>query len=138
MEVTVVDPRRDFANDQLFPAARRIVLEWPEQGLAEAGAGPGDCVAILSHDAKFDLPGLEASLRAGCRYVGLLGGRKTQEQRRKALADRGFTADDLVRVRGPIGLRIGSVTPDEIAVSILAEIISLSPSAIRKNEEPHE
>ncbi|HOW97460.1 MAG TPA: XdhC family protein [Kiritimatiellia bacterium] len=138
MDVTVVDPRRDFANPQLFPGARRIVLEWPEKGLAEAGAGPEDGVAILSHDAKFDLPGLESALRAGCRYVGLLGGRKTQEQRRKALAERGFSADDLARLRGPIGLRIGSVTPDEIAVSILAEIISLSPSAIRKKEEHHE
>lgn len=136
MDVTVVDPRRDFANPQLFPGARRIVLEWPEKGLA--GAGPEDVVAILSHDAKFDLPGLEAALRAGCRYVGLLGGRSTQELRRKALAERGFSAGDLARLRGPIGLRIGSVTPDEIAVSILAEIISLSPSAVRKKEEHHE
>ncbi|MBU1694769.1 MAG: XdhC family protein [Verrucomicrobia bacterium] len=126
MEVTVIDPRRDFASAQLFPGARRIVLRWPEEGFAEAGVDRHWFAAVLSHDPKLDLPGLAAALRAGCRYVGLLGGRKTQEQRRKALAEQGFSPDDLARLHGPIGLRIGSVTPDEIAVSILAEIIALS------------
>ncbi|MBP7831021.1 MAG: XdhC family protein [Kiritimatiellae bacterium] len=138
MEVVVVDPRRDFAHPLLFPGASRIVLEWPDKGVAEAGAGPDDYVAVLSHDAKLDLPGLEAALRAGCRYVGLLGGRSTQAQRRSALAERGFAEGELARLHGPIGLSIGSVTPDEIAVSILAEIISLTPSAVRKKEEHHE
>lgn len=129
LEVVVVDPRREFANPQLFPAARQLILRWPEEGLKDAGAAPADFVAVLSHDAKLDLPGVAAALRAGCRYVGLLGGGKTQAARRIALQDQGFSESDLARLHGPIGLRIGSVTPDEIALSILAQIVAVSRGA---------
>lgn len=130
-EVTVIDPRREFANEQTFPSARQILLKWPEEGLAEAGANPQSFVAVLSHDPKLDVPGLAAALRANCRYIGLLGGRVTQARRREALAAMGFGLECLARVRGPIGLRIGSIAPDEIAVSILAEIIAVSRGPIR-------
>lgn len=130
IEVTVVDPRRDFANPLLFPSARRIILKWPAEGLAEAGVGPDWFTAVLSHDPKLDLPALESALRAGCRYIGLLGGRKTQAQRKEALLEKGFTPVDLARLRGPIGLKLGAVTPDEIAVCVLAEIIQVSRATL--------
>ena len=122
--VSVVDPRRDFARAELFPAAERVVHRWPEEGLAEAGMDAQGFVAVLSHDAKLDVPALMAALQAKCRYIGLLGSPGTQQDRRRALEEAGFAPEDVARIRGPIGLKgIGALEPAEIAVSILAELI---------------
>lgn len=122
--VWVVDPRRDFARADLFPAAVRVLHRWPEEGLAEAGLDPRGYVAVLAHDEKLDLPALAAALRAKCRYVGLLGSAGTQAARRRQLAAAGFSAGEIAHIRGPIGLKeIGAVDPAEIAVAILAELI---------------
>lgn len=122
--VAIVDPRRDFARAELFPAAERVVHRWPAEGLAEAGIDAHSFVAVLAHDEKLDVPALEAALRADCRYVGLLGSAHTREIRYEALRRAGFAPDAIARIRGPIGLkRLGGIEPAEIAVSILAELI---------------
>ena len=120
----VVDPRKDFARRELFPGAEGVVHRWPEEGLAEAGLDEHAYVAVLAHDAKLDVPAVAAALRAGARYVGLLGSAGTQADRRRQLAAAGFSEEELGRVCGPIGLKgIGALEPTEIAVSILAEMI---------------
>ena len=122
--VAVVDPRRDFARAELFPAAARVVHQWPAEGLAAAGMDAHGYVAVVAHDAKLDIPALAAALRAKCRYIGLLGSRHTREVRYEALRESGFAPAEVARIRGPIGLKnMGGIEPAEIAVSILAELI---------------
>ena len=122
--VWVVDPRRDFARAELFPASATLLHRWPEEGLAEAGLDEHGYVAVLAHDAKLDVPALSAALRAKCKYVGLLGSAGTQADRRAALRAAGFAAAAVDRIRGPIGLKgIGALEPTEIAVAILAELV---------------
>jgi xanthine dehydrogenase accessory factor len=122
--VSIVDPRRDFARAELFPAAERVVHEWPEAGLAAAGLDAHSFVAVLAHDEKLDVPALRAALRTKCRYIGLLGSRHTREVRYEALKAGGFAPEAVERIHGPIGLKqMGGIEPAEIAVSILAELI---------------
>lgn len=121
----VVDPRRNFARAEQFPSARRVVHEWPEEGLRALGVDGSWFVAVLAHEEKLDVPALAAALRAECRYVGLLGSRRTQEKRKAALRQIGFSEAALQRIHGPIGLPCGALEPAEIAVSILAELIAV-------------
>jgi len=122
--VSIVDPRRDFARVELFPSAERVVHAWPAKGLAAAGMDAHSYVAVLAHDAKLDVPALEAALAANCRYIGLLGSRGTQADRSERLEEMGIAAEEITRIHGPIGLKaIGALEPAEIAVSILAELI---------------
>ena len=82
-------------------------------------------VVVLAHDRKLDVPALAAALEAGCRFVGQIGGSRTQRIRREALAERGFGEEELDRIRGPVGLDIGAQGPQEIAVSILSEVVAV-------------
>ena len=93
--------------------------------MREMKLDPRTSVVVLTHDEKLDEPALETALRSRCGYVGLLGGKRTQQQRRQALKIRGVDKDRLDRIHGPVGLNIGARTPEQIAVSILAELISL-------------
>jgi xanthine dehydrogenase accessory factor len=124
-EVFVIDPRRAFLSPEAFPDAARILEAWPDEGLEEVGLDRFASVVVLAHDRKLDLPALEAALRSGCRFVGQIGGKRTQRLRREALADLGFEESQIARVRGPVGLDIGSDTPEEIALAILAEIVAV-------------
>lgn len=122
--VTVIDPRSAWASAERFPDARRVVARWPEPAFEEIGLDRGWSVVVLAHDPKLDVPALDAALRAGCRYVGQIGGRRTQERRRAALSERGLAETEIARVRGPVGLPIGAETAEEIALSILAELVA--------------
>jgi len=90
----------------------------------EIGLGTADAVAVLTHDVKFDEPAIVEALRRGCRYVGAVGSRKTQADRRARLLEAGVPADALDRLRGPIGLDLGGRLPPETALSIMAEIVA--------------
>lgn len=125
MDVTVIDPRFALAAADRFPDAKRVINDWPEEGLDQAGLDRWLSVVVLSHDEKLDVPALAAALRAGCIYVGLLGGGRTQRKRRGALAELGFGADELDRIYGPVGLDIGASGPREIAVSIMSQLIAI-------------
>ncbi len=88
------------------------------------GLGPNDAVAILSHDPKFDEPAIVDAIRRGARYVGAVGSRKTQADRRARLREAGLTDDEIALVHGPIGLDLGGKAPAETALAIMAEIVA--------------
>ncbi|MFE6237192.1 XdhC family protein [Cellulosimicrobium sp. NPDC057862] len=125
--VTLVDAREVFADARRFPEAD-VVVEWPDRYLAaEAGAGRVDArtaVAVLTHDAKFDVPLLRLALDLPLAYVGAMGSRRSHAQRVAALRAEGVTEAALARLRSPIGLDLGAVTPEEVAVSITAELVA--------------
>jgi xanthine dehydrogenase accessory factor len=122
--VIVLDPRRAFASAERFPDADRLVRMWPEEGLAAIGLKPTSAVAVLSHDPKLDDPALLAALRSPAGYVGALGSRESQEQRRRRLLAAGLTEEHLAKLHTPIGLDLGGDAPEEIALGILAEIVA--------------
>lgn len=122
--VTVVDPREGLVRASQFPSSE-VVLQWPAEALSDVDAGRWTDVAVLTHNERLDLEALRSAIGSGCRYIGLLGGKRTQKTRREALRASGVSSSDLARIRGPIGLDIGAVTPDEIAVSILAEMLAV-------------
>jgi xanthine dehydrogenase accessory factor len=123
-ETVVVDGRASFATPERFPDVDRLVVGWPDEVADEIGLGPNDAVAVLSHDVKFDEPAIVEALRRGCRYVGAVGSRKTQADRRARLEEAGVSATDLARLRGPVGLDLGGRAPAETALAILAEIVA--------------
>jgi xanthine dehydrogenase accessory factor len=123
-ETVVIDGRASFATPERFPDVDRLVVGWPDEVAEEIGLGPNDAVAVLTHDVKFDEPAIVEALRRGCRYVGAVGSRKTQGDRRERLLAAGVTAEDLARLRGPVGLDLGGRAPSETALAILAEIVA--------------
>ena len=124
-EVIVVDPRGAFLRPERFPDAAALDSRWPDEAMAALDLDPRTSVVILTHDQKLDEPALETALASRCGYVGLLGGRRTQRQRREALLARGLGEAACDRIQGPVGLRIGARSPEQIAVSILAQLIAL-------------
>jgi xanthine dehydrogenase accessory factor len=124
-KVIVSDARAKLATAERFPEADRIIQAWPDDALHELTVEPNTYVAILTHDPKFDEPALLGTLETQARYIGAVGSRKTNRDRRQRLMDAGLDAASLERIRGPIGLDIGAETPEEMAISILAEIIAV-------------
>ena len=120
----VVDARPAFASRERFPDADELVVGWPDEVANSIGLGPDDAVVVLSHDPKFDEPALREALRRGCRYVGAIGSRKTQSERRDHLRAAGVSVEDLARIHGPIGLDLGGRAPAETALAILAEVVA--------------
>jgi xanthine dehydrogenase accessory factor len=120
----VIDRRATFATGERFGEADELLVEWPEGGFERIVLRPTDAVAILSHDPKLDEPAIVEALRRGCRYVGAIGSRKTQAERRERLLAGGVSADELARLHGPIGLDLGGRTPAEIALAIVAEVVA--------------
>jgi xanthine dehydrogenase accessory factor len=124
--VTVCDARAVFATSARFPMADAVVNDWPERHLAVVGAGlgPRDAVCVLTHDAKFDVPAIVAALGTDVGYLGAMGSRRTHARRVERLREEGVDEAALARLMAPIGLDIGSRTPEEAAVAICAEIIA--------------
>lgn len=120
----VVDARATYATRARFPDVGRLVSGWLDEAADEIGLGPSDAVAMVTHDPKFDEPAIGTALRRGCRYVGAIGSRTTQADRRARLRAEGFGEEELARLRGPIGLDLGGRAPAETALAILAEIVA--------------
>jgi xanthine dehydrogenase accessory factor len=125
--VTVCDARPVFATRARFPMADDVVVAWPDRHLAEVGAGLGrrDAVCVLTHDPKFDVPAIVAALGTDVGYIGVMGSRRTHAERMARLRQAGVDDAALGRLMSPVGVDIGARTPEETAVSICAEIISL-------------
>jgi xanthine dehydrogenase accessory factor len=124
--VTVCDAREVFATKARFPFADEVVVDWPHRLLERVGEqlGPRDAVCVLTHDPKFDVPAVIAALRTDVGYLGAMGSRRTTDDRNRRLREEGVTDEELARVMGPIGLDLGARTPEETAVSIMAEVIA--------------
>ncbi len=124
--VTVCDAREVFATRTRFPHADEVVVDWPHRLLERVGdgLGPRDAVCVLTHDPKFDVPAVLAALRTDVGYLGAMGSRRTTEDRNRRLREEGATEAELARIMAPIGLDLGARTPEETAVSILAEVIA--------------
>lgn len=123
--VSVVDARERFATKERFPHVDDIVVAWPDEALGQMRVDARTYIAILTHDPKFDEPALKAALARPARYVGAIGSRKTSQDRIVRLKQQGLTDDQLARIHAPIGLNLGARTPEEIALSIAAEIIAV-------------
>lgn len=121
-EVVVVDPRPAYATGERFRGVK-VVGEWPAEAMATLGLDRRTAVVTLAHDPKIDDPALAAALRSRAFYVGALGSRRSHAARRERLRALGFSDADLDRIHGPVGLPIGAVSPGEIAVSILAQVV---------------
>ena len=124
LDVTIIDPRTAFATPERFPDVP-VLAEWPDDALPKLGGlDRYTAVTCLTHDPKVDDQALIAALRAECFYIGALGSRRTHAKRVERLREAGFGEADVARIRAPIGLDIGAVSPAEIAVSILGELVS--------------
>jgi xanthine dehydrogenase accessory factor len=125
--VTVCDAREVFATRRRFPDADEVVVDWPHRFLEKVGPtlGPRDAICVLTHDHKFDVPAIVAALGTDVGYLGAMGSRRTHAERVDRLRSEGVSDADLSRIMAPIGLDIGSRTPEETAISICAEIIAL-------------
>ena len=124
-QVTVVDARGVYASPERFPDAHELVCARPEDVLAGAKLDGRSYVVTLTHDPKFDIPVLAQALRSEARYVGAMGSRKTRERRKIELRELGLGEDELRRLHSPIGLDLGASTPEEIAISITAEMLAV-------------
>ncbi|MEP6481267.1 MAG: XdhC/CoxI family protein, partial [Rhodoglobus sp.] len=124
--VTVCDPRPLFATAARFPGAT-VVVQWPTEFLSTANVDANTVICILSHDARFDAELIAQALALPVAYVGAMGSRTTHDRRIASLRERGV--DDTSRLHSPIGLDLGASTPEETAISILAEVIAARSTA---------
>jgi xanthine dehydrogenase accessory factor len=123
--VTVCDARPVFATPKRFPDGVEVVVDWPHRHLAATDTDERTVICVLTHDPKFDVPLLEVALRRPAAYIGAMGSRRTHEDRLARLVDAGLSDEELARLRSPVGLDLGARTPEEVAVSVAAEIIAL-------------
>ena len=131
MRTVVVDGRDRYATAARFPDADEIRVGMPSEIVGELAPGKNAAVVLVAHDYKYELPVLRQVLRSPAGYIGLLGSRKRGAAVRDLLASEGFTANELARVHTPIGLDLGGKRPEEVALSILAEIV-----AVRNGKRP--
>ena len=124
-ETIVIDPRKAFATHERFPHADRLIVGWPQEILPKLALDSCAYIVILTHDPKVDDPALQIALTSECRYVGALGSRRTNNKRLERLRKAGITEEQIQNLHAPIGLDIGGKTPQELAVSILGEIIQV-------------
>ena len=126
-KVVVCDARRVFATRKRFPMADEIRVEWPDDVFDAYGPKlrPVDAVCVLTHDTKFDIPAVVRALRTNVGYIGVMGSRRTHAKRIERLREAGVGDEGLARLMAPIGLDIGGRTPEETAVSVVAEIVAV-------------
>jgi xanthine dehydrogenase accessory factor len=121
----VADARAKFATRERIPSADELIVEWPQEALAQVRPDHQTAIVVLTHDDKFDEPALIGALETEAFYIGALGSRRNQERRRERLLEAGVSEDALDRIMGPCGLDVGADTQEETALSILAEILAV-------------
>jgi xanthine dehydrogenase accessory factor len=122
--VTICDARSRFATRERFPHADEVVVEWPDEFLRRSPVDERTAICVLTHDHKFDVPLLKVALETPAGYIGAMGARRTTQARNERLRAEGVTDEQLARIHAPIGLKIGSRTPEEVAVAVAAEIVA--------------
>ncbi len=124
-QTIIIDPRTAFATDDRFPEVHEMLTIWPVEAMKKIGLNGEDYVLLLSHDDKLDLPAAGKALDVGVKYIGMLSSRTTRERRFGLLREKGYPDDALNTIHAPVGLDIGARSPEEIALSILAEITAI-------------
>ena len=122
-DIIIVDPREAFASKERFPNDK-VINSWPEECFQSLKINSRTAVVTLTHEPNLDDPALHFALKSECFYIGALGSKKTHSKRIKRLQENGFNKDEIKRLNGPIGLPINASTPNEIAISIMSEIIA--------------
>ena len=133
--VTIIDPRSAFASVERFPDVA-LNGEWPDDAMKQLKPDRRTAVVTLTHDPKLDDPALAEALQSDAFYIGALGSRKTHARRCDRLRELGLTDEQMARIHGPVGLKIGAVSPAEIAISVMAQVIEVlrAPAEQRKSE----
>jgi xanthine dehydrogenase accessory factor len=121
----VIDPRAQFASAERFPDAEEVVVAWPCQAIERLGGIDRQTyIAVLTHDPKIDDEVLVAALEGEPAYIGAMGSKRAQEKRRERLLELGVAESELARISAPIGLDLGGASAEEVAVSIMAELLA--------------
>jgi xanthine dehydrogenase accessory factor len=131
--VTICDARARFATRERFPDVDELVVEWPDRFLSQAPVDERTVICVLTHDHKFDVPLLKVALETNAGYIGAMGSKRTKEARAERLKAEGVTDEQLARVKAPIGLDIGSRTPEEVAIAVAAEVVGTFRKARKKD-----
>ena len=134
--VTVCDPRRTLLTRERFPDADALVDEWPDRFLEHARVDHRTAICVMAHALKFDAPALAFALRSPAGYVGAMGSAKMRAARTRRLRELGLGDAELARLRAPIGLDLGARTPEEVAISIAAELIETRTAAAAQHSSP--
>jgi xanthine dehydrogenase accessory factor len=121
----VADARGKFATAERIPSADELIVEWPQEAIAQVQPDHQTAIVVLTHDDKFDEPALIGALETEAFYIGALGSRRNQERRRERLLEAGVEESAFERIIGPCGLDIGADTQEETALSILAEVLAV-------------
>jgi xanthine dehydrogenase accessory factor len=135
LDVTIIDPRTAFATPERFPDTP-VIAQWPDEPLEAQPPDRYTAMCLLTHDPKIDDPALAIALRSDCFYIGALGSAKTHARRLERMRAQGFDEAALARIHAPIGLDIGAVSPAEIAVSIIGEIVASLRKKPLRSEGP--
>ena len=122
-EISIIDPRGYFASEQRFPDMK-IINKWPDEAFQEIDTNENSALIALTHDPKIDDPALQYALKKKFYYIGALGSKKTHENRCQRLKDAGFSDDQINSIHGPIGIKLGGRSAPEIALSIIAQLVS--------------
>jgi xanthine dehydrogenase accessory factor len=130
--VTVCDPRTTFMTRERFPEADELAIEWPDRFLENAPVDARTAICMMTHDLKFDVPALKRALQTNAGFIGAIGSEKTRTERDARLRDDGVGEADLARLHQPIGIQIGARTPEEVAVTIAAQLIETNVLARAK------
>ena len=123
--VSIIDPRKAFATPERFPEVETILHSYPDKALLQLGLDRNTYLAVLTHDPKIDDKALITALPTDVPYVGVLSSSRTHEKRTKRLHEAGIGDDLIERIYTPIGIDLGSLTPEEIALGIMAEIVAV-------------
>jgi len=121
-EVVVIDPRTAFAAEARFPGIR-LDTAWPQDTIPKIGLDEFTAVVALAHVGHIDDEALKLALRSSAFYVGALGSQRNHAKRKQRLTEAGFSAEEIARIRAPVGINIGAQSPQEIAISIMAELV---------------
>ena len=122
-EISIIDPRGYFASEQRFPDMK-IINKWPDEAFKEIETNENSALIALTHDPKIDDPALQHALNKKFYYIGALGSKKTHENRCQRLKEAGFNNEQINSIHGPIGIKLGGKSAPEIALSIIAQLVS--------------
>ena len=124
-EISIIDPRGYFASEQRFPDMK-IINKWPDEAFKEIETNENSALIALTHDPKIDDPALQHAINKKFYYIGALGSKKTHENRCQRLKEAGFNSDQINSIHGPIGIKLGGRSAPEIALSIIAQLVSVT------------